>query len=44
MHINKPSVANIEAADRVNLVHSTIYESEENLVKCVYPCPDMSIS
>ena len=29
MYINKPSVAKIEAADRVNLLHSTSYGFEQ---------------
>ena len=29
MYINKPSVAKTEAADRVNLLHSTSYKSEQ---------------
>ena len=46
MYINKPSVTKIEAADRVNLLHSTQAAGLnsthlENLVKCLYPCPDM---
>ena len=40
MYINKPSVTKIEAADRVNLLHSTS-SNLENLVKCSYACPDM---
>ena len=45
MFINKPSVTKIEAADRVNL--STVQAAglsstnHENLVKCLYTCPDM---
>ena len=45
MYLNKPSVTKIEAADRINLcivlaagLNSTNFE---NLVKCLYPCPDM---
>ena len=48
MYINKPSVTKIEAADRINLLHSTscIFAGSnstnlENLVKYLYPCPDM---
>ena len=43
MYINKPSVMKIEAADRVNLLLSTScrVEQYENLVKCLYPCPDV---
>ena len=42
MYINKPSATKIEAADRVNLLHSTISTglnsgNHENLVKCLYP-------
>ena len=42
MYLNEPSVAKTEAADRLNLLHSsrTSY-SIENLVNCLYPCPDM---
>ena len=29
MYINKPSATKIEAADRVNVLHSTIYRCEE---------------
>ena len=29
MYINKPSVTKIEALDRVNLLHSTIYRFEQ---------------
>ena len=44
MYINKPSLTKIEAADRVNLLHSTAglnSTNPENLVSCLYPCPDM---
>ena len=45
MYIDKPSVTKIEAADRVNLLHSTVYKFEqwnhEKLVKCLYPCLDI---
>ena len=45
MYINKPSVTKIEAADRVNLLHSTSCSFEQykfsELVKCLYPCLDM---
>ena len=46
MYINKPSVTKIEGVDRVNLLHSTIATGSnstnlENLVKCLYLCPDM---
>ena len=45
MYINKPSVTNIGAGDRVNLciVLAAGLNSKnfENLVKCWYPCPDM---
>ena len=45
MYISKRSVTKIEAADRVNYLHSTIAAGSnstnlENLVKCLYPCPD----
>ena len=45
MYINKPSVTKIEAADRVNLLHIVLAAglnstNFENLVKCLYPCPD----
>ena len=29
MYINKPSAAKIEAADRVNLLHNTMYRFEQ---------------
>ena len=35
MHINKPSVTKIEAADRFSLLQSTSCRFEQ------YPCPDM---
>ena len=47
MYINKPSVTKIEAADRVNLLHSIVLaaclksRNLENLVKCLYLFPDM---
>ena len=45
MYTNKPSVAKIEAADRVNLciVLAAALNSTnlQNLVKCLYPCIDM---
>ena len=45
MYTNKPSVAKIEAADRVNLciVLAAALNSAnlQNLVKCLYPCLDM---
>ena len=46
MYINKPSVTKIEAADRVNLLHSASAvglnsRNLENLAKCLYPCPDI---
>ena len=44
MYINKPSVTKIEAADRVNLLHSATglnSGNHEKLVKCLYPCPDI---
>ena len=42
MYINKPSVTKIEAADRVNLLHAGLNIANlENVVKCLYPCPDM---
>ena len=46
MYISKLSVTKIEAADRVNLLYSTIAAgldstNLENLVSCLYPCPDM---
>ena len=46
MYINKPSVAKIKAADRVNLWHSTVAAvlnstNLQNLVKCLYPYLDM---
>ena len=49
MYRNKSSVTKVEAADRVNLFHSTSCRFEqyahnmnlENLVKCLYPCADM---
>ena len=42
MYLNEPSVTKTEAADRLNLLHSssTSY-SIENLVNRLYPCPDM---
>ena len=45
MYINIPSVTKIEAADRIDLLYSTIAaglisKNLENLVKCLYPCPD----
>ena len=45
MYINKPSLTNIEAAGRINLLHSTSCrlnsKNLENLVKYLYPSPDM---
>ena len=46
MYINKPSATKIEAADRVNLLHSILSTglnsgNHEKLVKCLYPCPDI---
>ena len=45
MYIYKPSVTKIEAADRVNLLIVLAAGSNstnlENLVKCLYPRPDM---
>ena len=44
MHINKPSVTKIEAADRVKLLHTSAGLNSahlENLVNCLYPCPDL---
>ena len=45
MYTNKPSVTKIEAADRVYfcIVLSAGLNSTnlENLVNCLYPCPDM---
>ena len=45
MYINKPSATKIEAAERDNLLHDTIYRfnggSHENLVKYLYPCLDI---
>ena len=45
MYINKPSVTKVEAADRVNLFHSTSASlnstNVESLVNCLYPCPDI---
>ena len=40
--MNKPSVTKIEVAHRVNLLHAGSESTNlENLVKCLYPCPDM---
>ena len=45
MYINKHSVTKIEAADRVNLLHSSFAALNsanlQNLVKCFYLCLDM---
>ena len=47
MHINKPTVTKIEAADSVILLHIVVLATGfnstnlENLVKCLYPCPDI---
>ena len=38
MHINKPSATKIEAAERVYLLHSSIYRFEEWEL---YPYPDI---
>ena len=43
MYTNKSSATKIEAADRVNFLHSTGLNSgnHEKLIKCLYPCPDI---
>ena len=48
MYINKPLVTKIEAADKVNLLHSTSCNFEQHkspnlgkMLKCLYPCLDM---
>ena len=45
MYVNKPSMTKIEAADRVNLLHSTAAALNsanlQSLVKCLNPYLDM---
>ena len=45
MYINKPSVTKLEVADRpkfcIVLAAGLNSTDLENMVKCLYPCPDM---